>query len=200
MATYTKNEPTASEVIAVSQPILNNNFGYISEMVGKDHNFTNTSNTSLSNADGYHKVIHFVNQGGDPGVLAGVGQLYTKTIGGDQQLIFESGGGLVTQLTGPNAPVVGASGYLWLPGGVLMQWAKITLPVATEVTFTYGVGALASLIAFPNACFGIVGCNNETGTLITSSVSFGNILTTGFHAKNSSSSGTPHGFFVAYGN
>ena len=76
MATYTDPEPASgAELISVSQPLITGNFTYLHESYGKDHNFTSTSNTSLSNADGYHKVAHFVTQGGNPAAIGGVGQL-----------------------------------------------------------------------------------------------------------------------------
>src|SRR5258708_24372502 len=98
MPTYTNATPGTTEILATSEGLMLGNFQYLQTDLSVDHNFTTNTATT---ADGYHKVIHFVNQGGNPAPVAGVGQLYTVTSGGDQQLAYESGAGVVTQLTGP---------------------------------------------------------------------------------------------------
>ena len=148
MATYTDPEPASgAELISVSQPLITGNFTYLHESYGKDHNFTSTSNPSVLNGDGYHKVIHFINQGGDPAPNTG-GQLYTKTAGAFTQLFYENQASVVTQLTGPLAPSAVTSGYTSLPGGIVLQWGT-----ALAALVPGAVGTTTFNTAFPNAVF-----------------------------------------------
>lgn len=149
MATYTDPEPASgAELISVSQPLITGNFTYLHESYGKDHNFTSTSNTSLSNSDGYHKVAHFVNQVGNPAAIAGVGQLYTLTASADQVLAYRSGNGVTTQLSGPITPNAVTSGYTSLPGGIVYQWGT-----ALAALVPGAIGTTAFNTAFPNGVF-----------------------------------------------
>src|SRR2546430_8289315 len=118
--TYTTNIPLATNEPSVDQPNMKINTNSINSIIGVDHLTFGTATGTQS--DGYHKVIHSVPQVSDPVAIAGFGQVYTKTVSGDQQLFYESGGGVKTQLTGPNAVSAAATGYVWLPGPILMQW------------------------------------------------------------------------------
>lgn len=141
--TYTNAIPVGTNNPSQDWTNMNTNTTSISGLIAVDHIGFNTAN------GGYHNVVHFSNQSVDPGTIAGVGQEYTKTVGSDQQLFYRSGGGVITQLTGPNAAVASGNGYTWLPGGILMQWGTKT-PVGNgnqTVTFT------DANINFPNNCF-----------------------------------------------
>jgi hypothetical protein len=64
------------------------------------------------NLGGYHTVIHQPPQNENPTVVTGIGQTFTKTEAGDQQLFYESGNGVVTQLSNPsNIQVVAAVNF-----------------------------------------------------------------------------------------
>lgn len=107
--TYTQNIPLATNKPSVDQPNMKINTNSINSIVAVDHLSFGQATGTLS--DGYHKVIHFSNQPADPAAIVGTGQLYTKTILGDQQLFYRSGGGVITQLTNatglpPNAPTI----------------------------------------------------------------------------------------------
>lgn len=204
MPVYTSTSPAALEILAVSQPLIQQNFAYLALDIGTDHNFLSNSGTPT---DGYHKTIHFVDRGASnpPPTVAGVGQVYTNTITADQQLFYKSGNGVITQLTGPNAPVTGgaaSNGYMYLPGGVLMLWANILPSSSGSTAFTF-VGAGPNglgLINFPNAVFGITGCCSGAAPAVGSgSVVISNITTSGFSAKQNSGSGQQV-FIIALGN
>ena len=152
MASYTDPEPASgAELISVSQPLITGNFTYLKESYGKDHNFTSTSNTSPNNPDGYHTVVHFLNQVVNPVPTAGVGKEFTVTVAGDQQLIYESGNGVVTQLTGPLQPSPGTNGYTSLPGAIVLQWGR-----QVGVFFPGLTGTVNFPTPFPTAVFSIV--------------------------------------------
>jgi hypothetical protein len=159
MATFTSGIPNSANTPANDQPLMLGNFNYINESYGKDHNFTNSSNTSLSNPDGYHTVIHQLLQGSTPPRITNVNQIfaknYTPPFSGsstDTQLFSRTGLGVVSQLTGYQAQVSG--GWQWV-GGILMIWGVAPLPalnVSGTVTFTSVSG---TTIPFPNAIFTI---------------------------------------------
>lgn len=141
---YDSTVPAANHAPKNDQPTMQTNAASISGLIAVDHVGFNSGSTP----GGYHKVVHFNNQGSDPGVVAGVGQLYTKTASADQQLFYESGNGVITQLTGPNAPSSNTNGYTWLPGNILLQWGIVnTTSSSGTVTFA------TSNISFPNNCF-----------------------------------------------
>lgn len=94
------------------------NFNYIFDIPFASHNpssdqpdmLTNNNSNKLiwevdhhgfgDNLGGYHNVIHQDPQiAGDPAKIAGIGQTYVKTVGSDVQLFYESGLGVVTQLS-----------------------------------------------------------------------------------------------------
>jgi len=129
--------PAASHYPGNDQPGMQQNFLNINGFLGVDHVSPGATN------DGYHKVIHQPPQGSDPGSIAGIGQLYTKTLSSDQQLFFESGLGVITQLTGPSAPSTGNNGFVYLPGGILFQWG-------TRVNNTGGLKTITLPTPFPN--------------------------------------------------
>lgn len=129
--TYTLGIPNGPNNPSNDQPNMKVNNDNIENLISVDHVGFNVNN------GGYHTDIHMVPQGGDPAALPGFGQLYSKTSGGDQELFFESGGGVITQLTGGVAPSPNPNGFTFLPGGILLQWGTVAPTNATPVTVTY---------------------------------------------------------------
>lgn len=196
MSNVLTDDPLASETLAVSQGKMRANNLYYGNTLNVDHQIgpaNGTRNDGIT-AEGYHKVIHFVTNGGNPGPVTGIGQLFTKTVGSDQQIFFESGGGIITQITGPNAPLISGNGYTWLPGGLLMQWGIApgisSSGSGTTVSFT----SIGSLINFPNNCFLVLANGNSA----TGSVSTNTFTTSTFVAKASNSTISIN--FIALGN
>jgi hypothetical protein len=195
MTAYTSNTPNSGDIIANTQPLILANFQYLQTSGSVDHNFT--ANTSTSQ-DGYHKVVHFVNQGADPSAIAGTGQLYTKTISGDQVLFYESGGGLVSQLTAKNfGGTLGANpnGWTYFPGGLVLNYGRVTgfsgsWPSSGTVNFSS-----------PNVTFGTAPFNVLTSFLGPTSSSSGDITITATTTSNftwaftGSSSASFNGFY-----
>lgn len=151
---YNRNIPFSTNSPAADQPNMLTNTNSTYSLIDVDHNSFEV------NDGGYHKVIHFATQGGDPGAVAGIGQLYTKTLtigNTDQCLFFESGGGRITQLTGilggaGNQTKAAVNGYTPLIGGIILQWGEITADASgiTDVFF------VTSNINFPTTCFTVM--------------------------------------------
>lgn len=85
--------PAANNNPSNDQPLMLVNNQSTQSIIAVDHIGFNAAN------GGYHTIIHQGPQGSDPAAITGFGQTYTKTIGGDVVLFYESGNGVVTQLT-----------------------------------------------------------------------------------------------------
>lgn len=97
---FNPNIPAGPNNPSNDQPLMLQNNQSTNSIIAVDHVTFNIT----QNPNGYHVVIHFVDQNTtNPGAIVGVGQLYTKTVNGDQRLFFESGNGVVTQITNPNS-------------------------------------------------------------------------------------------------
>jgi hypothetical protein len=181
-------------------PMLVNNIS-TAGWAAVDHLGYNTNN------GGYHNVAHWNNQGSDPGLTGGFGQLYTKTITANSiannQLFYQAttqigstGFGPITQLTGPVQPSIGVTaGYTTLPGGLIMQWFLLT--PSSSGSGTNFLFASIGGITFPNNIFGGLSSAYSTGATAGGTISISNASTSGFTSK-SSSGGTI--FFVFIGN
>lgn len=128
--TYDPNVPAANNAPKDDQPNMQTNTASIAGIIAQDHIGFLTAN------GGYHTIIHQGPQGADPATIVGIGQTYTKTISGDQQLFYRSGNGIISQLTGPYTPIAANSGYTFLPGGILIQWlTTAVIPSLTLVNY-----------------------------------------------------------------
>lgn len=204
MVTWTDNIPDAGHTLANDQPLMENNYTYLATDLAVDHNFTKDSATAQ---DGYHKVIHFVNQGGDPAPVATTGQLYTKskTIGGntEQVLYFEGGGGRINQLTtfagfANQFNLVANNGYASV-GPILVKWGIQAIAAGTHDTNTVTFAQ-----AFPTACVGVQATfivNNTAQTSSNNTLSVINVGLASFdYVANTSGSTTyPNFYWLAYG-
>jgi len=101
---YNRNIPDGPNNPSQDQPKMKTNTNSLDDLISIDHiGFGN-------NQGGYHNVIHQPPQTLDPAVLAGIGQLYTRTISGAEELFYRSGTtGIVSRLTpaNPNILVTG---------------------------------------------------------------------------------------------
>ncbi len=132
------NIPATGNKPSSDQPIMQQNTANIATFCAVDHvGFGSTSPPH----SGYHNIIHLNPQAVDPGNTATFGQVYAKTISGDQQLFYESGSGTVSQLTG-NASSLADSGYTTLPNGLILQWGQKANPGTT--------GSVSFPISFPS--------------------------------------------------
>lgn len=146
---YNPDIPAGPNNPSNDQPLMQENTNSINGLIGVDHVSFNLAN------GGYHTDIHFVPQSGDPATIGGIGQLYTKTVTGDQQLFYKSGGGNIAQMTrlitasqstfgtytNYIAPATTLGGWTFLPGGMLLQYGTLrttsdTTAVVFPVVFT----------------------------------------------------------------
>ena len=160
--TYTTNIPLSTNKPSVDQPNMQTNTNSISSIIAVDHNGFGTATGTQS--DGWHTVIHSVPQAIDPPAVLGFGQIYTRTVTGDQQLFYESGGGVISQLTPGGIPVVSANGYTYLAGGVILQWGNYPAPggggnfsSGSTTNNTPGQAAITLPRSFPNNLFFVGG-------------------------------------------
>lgn len=169
--TYTPGYPPDGSSLGQTKSTIRNNLDGTYQTLAIDH-IDNNGNPGSKPA-GYHKVIHMVPQGVNPAPVAGYGQLFSKTINSfttDQALFWETGNGLLQQLTTNLTPSATANGYSFLPGGIIIQWMKVNNPTSgTNYSFP---------ITFPNNCFSVqltpslndnstVRCYVASGTLTT---------------------------------
>jgi hypothetical protein len=123
---YNSGVPASNDDPSVDQPVMLANAIAIAGIIAVDHVGFNFNTISPSIGGGNHKVIHFQTQGSNPVTVTGVGQEYTRTVTGDQQLFYKSGNGNVYQLTSTisTTAVTGANGvasstnYSFLPNGM----------------------------------------------------------------------------------
>lgn len=208
---YNFNVPNTPNDPSDDQPQMLINTVSIGNLIAVDHVGFSTVN------GGYHTVIHQGNAPGntDPASITNIGQLYVKTVTlnsiMDQQLFFESGQGVVTQLTSGIATSPGTNGYVFLPGGILLQWGFKNGPHGGAHTFTNGdSGSITFPLAFPTNVFTInanLNFNSTTAGVPASSsgevVSFdtSSITTTGANFFIAGSGATYTRFFwIAIGN
>jgi hypothetical protein len=194
MTAYTSNTPNSGDIIANTQPLILANFQYLQTSGSVDHNFT--ANTSTAK-DGYHKVIHFVDQGStNPGAISGVGQLFTKTVSGDQQLFYESGGGVIGQISGPYS--LAANGFTILQGGVLLNWGIKTVATSgtrTTVSFNRNYSATPYSIQITSIDSSGSSSPSENAVFVVS----GSVTTSQFIVSNSSSGSVVQIYWQAIG-
>lgn len=151
---YITGIPNAPNNPSADQPNMKTNTNSINSWVGIDHKGFTTGQ------DGWHTLVHLVPQS-SPAATLGIGELYSQTVNADQQLFYQSGGGVITQLTGPTAPSIVTNGFTYLPGGLLMQWGStnaVTSSASTTITFP---------TPFLSAVFSVQGTvvTNDTSTV-----------------------------------
>lgn len=148
--TYNVNTPLATDPLRqFPGDVSTNQWPRLRTIINADHKFNN----SAAADDGYHKVIHFVDQvTTDPVTVAGVGQLYTKTPAAytnpDQYAFFKTGDGSVIQMNGTYQAAT--SGWVTLPGGIIMIWGNMTPSSSLTVNFP-NIGYATA--GFPNNAF-----------------------------------------------
>jgi len=129
--TYQPGIPTGS--VPLNQDYLNiqGNFTQLNTQWQVDH--VPLTSTSGSPPNGYHKAIHFVPQSA-PSATPGYGELYTQStndgLSTGQQVFYQfvngSSSTLNIPLTRNFLPVASATGYTFLPGGLIIQWGTKT--------------------------------------------------------------------------
>ena len=122
--TWNANKPASNESPSLAPQQIRNNWLRLQNILTQDHNFT----TATASDQGWHKIVHHINQTGDMGdntplPVAGTGQTYTKeitttgvggsTAGAGEHLVYQRGTG----------------------GGQLQEAALSVCPVRAAVNF-----------------------------------------------------------------
>ncbi len=159
--TYQPGIPTGS--IPLNQDYLNiqQNFNQINIQFPVDH--VPLTSTSGSPPNGYHTVIHLVPQNAPPPTV-GYGQILNNTgndgFNTDQTLFFQSGNGLLLQLTRNFQPILNTNGSTFMGGGLVIQWGIVNGTHGGDNHFNSGDSGTVTFAtankSFPNACFGIM--------------------------------------------
>lgn len=154
--TFTQGYPPDGSSLGQTKSTIRDNIDGTFLTLAVDH--INNNGQPGSNPAGYHKVVHMVPQGSNPGALVGYGQLFSKTINSfttDQALFWETGSGLIQQLTVNLTPSKTTNGYTFLPGGLIIQWGTGTnISSGSNITFP---------ITFPTACLNVQATIKDTG-------------------------------------
>lgn len=192
--TYTPGYPPDGSSLGQTKAVIRNNLDGTFQTLGIDH--VNNNGQPGSQPAGYHTVSHMVPQGANPSPVTGYGQLYSKTINSftnDQALFWETGGGLIQQLTTNLTPSATANGYSFLPGGIIIQWMKVNNPVS-GMTYNFP-------ITFPTTCFSIqlTPSLNDNST-VRCYVASGTLNASGFQIQATSSSHFTSMYVTAIGN
>jgi hypothetical protein len=146
--TFTPGYPPDNSSLGQTKTTIRNNLDGTFQTLSVDH--INNNGDPGANPAGYHNVIHSVPQGGNPIAVPGFGQLFSKTINSfttDQALFWETGGGLIQQLTTNITPLGAFNGYTFLSGGIILQWG-VVISTASSGTTNFNV-------TFPNNCFNV---------------------------------------------
>lgn len=158
--TFIDGYPPDGSSLGQTKAVIRDNLDGTFLTVGVDH--INNNGQPGMNPSGYHNVSHMVPQASDPSAVTGYGQLYSKTISSDQALFWETGNGIVQQLTANIDPTVMRNGYTFLPGGLILQWGYVVNATKNSVT------AQLFNIPFPNNTFNLQGTSGKgNGATVT---------------------------------
>lgn len=118
----------------------------------------NTSNSvnhvAFNDADqGKHKFLQMPEQSSDPATAADEGGLYCKEYDVDglgtmvSTLFFRNeSSGAVTTFGGPSSLAI--PGYAYIPGGLLVQWNRVSVASGNNVSFPIAFGSAAYYVNF----------------------------------------------------
>ena len=193
--TLTDN-PQASHTLAFDQPLIEANNLYFANTLNKDHQIgpaNGTRNDGIAN-EGYHTVIHLVNQLGDPAPVS-ASELYTKTVSSNSELFYRYGSAPnnVFQLTN-NGGTAANPGSSSLIGGILIKFGTITgSPILNGAPVTF-------LGSFTTAVYSCVITGQTASTADkTINITAGSLTNAGFTVICSGSSNFTSLSYIAIG-
>lgn len=133
---YTSNVPQATQTIAATQPLIQDNFGYIQTTQRVEHQWNGGPNGGQ--ADGTHLKCSMPDLSIPPVLPAGTTGMYYVEAG--EARFF--GNGAISQLT---LGLVSQNGYQWI-GRMLLQWGFVNSTTSGNQLFS---------TPFPNAVLNI---------------------------------------------
>jgi len=155
MTAYQPGIPTGT--VFLNQDYLNiqNNFQQLDTIYGKDH----IPYSQVSNS-GYHTLVHMVAQSAIPPIaVAGTGELYTFStndgVNTDIALYYQTGGGRQIKMTGNFVPSANNNGFSMLPGGMILQWGRVTGKSGNWPLTPQTLNFATNNMNFGNNCFAV---------------------------------------------
>lgn len=140
------NTPLSNQTPAASQPQMQQNFVQIASSYNSDH----VALDQATNAGTHKQVTLGAPLSGDPGKVAPISSLYTKTVSGKSQLFFQNGNlaSDVEQLSGGPDSEAG-NGWIKFSTGLIMQWGTGNTGGGSSVVVNFP-------IVFPANVFSVV--------------------------------------------
>lgn len=131
---YNPAIPGPNDILAQSQAQIQTNFSQADSIFDINHI---TFDDATVAERGKHRKVD-LKRIPAPGSVATEAVLYQKLSNGSSQIFMQRDGNATEiQLTGAN-PTAAATGCTFLPGGLKMNWGKVTVPVANgSVTATF---------------------------------------------------------------
>lgn len=191
--TFTAGEPADGESLGSSKPKIRTNLDLLRTTLAINHIDVNATGA------GKHKFMQIPIS---PGVTlpgnVNEGLFYTKS-GTNTDLYYSPDAGSkqyeLTKTDDANFATFATNpGWTFLPGGLIIQYGTIAVPVShadTAITFA-GLGVKA----FPNACFGVFANLQRSGTNNVDTVYTFTYLATGFSYRYTSSTIVPFNWFA----
>ena len=144
---YNSSIPQANDDPSQSQGQILSNFQALNTSNSVNH-------VAFNDADqGKHKFLQMPEQASDPATAANEAGLYAKEYDVDglgtlvSTLFFRNeSSGAVTTFGGPSSLAI--PGYSYIPGGLLVQWNRVTVSSGNNVTFPIAFGAPAFYVNF----------------------------------------------------
>lgn len=116
--TYDPNVPLSTDLVSADLSQMQTNFSQANTIFNTDHfNYV----AAPSGNRGMHRLINFPVIPTPPTLSGDASAIYPKLIGGKAELFFANAT-LEKQLTGPNGSLVPGSGYISIPGGLVLAW------------------------------------------------------------------------------
>lgn len=211
---YQPNIPTGTVELDIDYQNLQNNFSQLDAQFGIDHiPFSNTSGTPPAGINGYHTSIHFNPQSTVatnppnnnppvvPATTPGFSQLFAVQINDginpDEAMYYLTGGGRLTQMTRNFQPTIAANGATFLPGGLIMNWGKITVSlVGTPTAITFTQPFISGVYSIT---FGCINTDSPSPAANNIFVESSSVTNSGFNVINSSSGAVKQIYWTAIG-
>lgn len=163
MAKYEPGIPTGTVNLNEDYKNIQNNFSQLDTTFGIDHLPFSSTSSKL----GYHQVIHSIpfsttvtNPPNNyppttPTTVPDIGQLFTAIVNDgfntDTALYYKTAGSRVMQLTSNKTPEQANNGYTFIPGGIIVQWGRVTSTAHSLTTLNFATNNTD----FPNNCFAV---------------------------------------------
>lgn len=189
---YTKGVPNPPNLPSQDVGNMQVNTNSIYDLINVDHWTFGASGGSQ--IDGRHRQVSLANESA-PGVPANIGGVLFANNPAPTNIswpFWQNASGTVQLISG--VPSVAASGYTFLPGGVIMQWGVVSAPSGTGGPFNFP-------IAFPNNFFSMsLTMDRSSGSSTSYDIFLSGTPSTTQFSTNSGTSGSHNVYFIAIGN